>query len=60
MKERSMNLIKAANRAIIGSVLSLVFKVETSENTDLTYHLILVSFFMYDHFPQLPGSVVIC
>jgi hypothetical protein len=40
------------NRAIIGSALSLVFKVETSENTDLTYHLILVSFFMYDYFPQ--------
>jgi hypothetical protein len=40
------------NRAIIGSALSLVFKVETSENTDLTYHLILVSFFMYDYFSQ--------
>ena len=33
-------------RAVIGSILSLSFKVKTYGNPDLTYHLILVNFFM--------------
>ena len=31
----------------MGSILSLSFKIKTYGNPDLTYHLILVNFFMY-------------
>lgn len=39
-------LILTLISAIIGSVLSLAFKIKTYGNPDLTYHLILVNFFM--------------
>lgn len=45
--------------AILGSVLSLSFKIMTYGNSDLTYHLILVNFFMYPS-PHHPFCFVQC
>lgn len=45
-KIRSSLVFVVGMLAIIGSILSLVFKVKTYGNTDLTYHLTLVNFFI--------------
>ncbi|KAF2016802.1 hypothetical protein BU24DRAFT_490102 [Aaosphaeria arxii CBS 175.79] len=45
-KIRSASVFLVGIVAIIGSILSLVFKLKTYGNLDLTYHLILVNFFI--------------